>query len=224
MLGKNGSGKSTLLRTLSNVQPKLKGTVYLHEKELSSYSEKELASELSLVLTDRLPESQLTVFELVALGRQPYTNWLDNLTEQDTQKIQWAIEQTEIQDLTSHFYHELSDGQLQRVLIARALAQDTDFIILDEPTAHLDLHHTLTIFALLKKLVNTTHKTILISTHEINLALQIADEFIVLNNNSCSNGSPHKLIDHKIFNSLFSSELISFDTNLNQFVINKNKI
>ena len=156
VLGKNGIGKSTLLRTISKVQKPLEGNIFINQKNIEKLTNKELSTALSLVLTESLPESQITVFELVALGRQPYTNWIDTLSKTDLEKINWAIEQTEIEHLKEKFFYELSDGQLQRVLIARALAQDTDLIILDEPTAHLDLHHTIKIFSLLKKLVAET--------------------------------------------------------------------
>ncbi|WP_369049448.1 ABC transporter ATP-binding protein [Tenacibaculum sp. UWU-22] len=221
LLGKNGIGKSTLLRTLAKVQKPLKGSVKLNQKELTSYTHKELATVLSIVLTERLPESQLTVFELVALGRQPYTNWIDKLTELDLQKIQWAIEQTEIEHLKNKRFYELSDGQLQRVLIARALAQDAEIIILDEPTAHLDIHHTFKVFSLLKKLVKNTGKTIIISTHEINLAIQLADELILLSENEIYSGTIEKLVDQKAFEKLFAKDLISFNKTLKQFVIKK---
>ena len=174
-----------------------------------------------MVLTERLPESQLTVFELVALGRQPYTNWIDKLSETDLEKTNWAIEETEIQHLKNKRFYELSDGQLQRVLIARALAQDTEIIILDEPTAHLDMHHTIKIFSLLQKLVADTQKTIIISTHEVNLAIQLADEIMLLSKNSFHFGTPNDLIENNAFDTLFSKEIVNFNKTLQQFVINK---
>lgn len=222
VLGKNGIGKSTFLRTLSKVQKPIKGSVFLNDKNLTNYSEKELSTQLSLVFTERLPESQLTVFELIALGRQPYTNWIDTLSETDISKINWAIEQTEITHLKNNRFYELSDGQLQRVLIARALAQDTDIIILDEPTAHLDMHHTVKIFSLLKKLVSETSKTILISSHELNLAIRLSDEIIVFTNNKCYSGTSSELNKEHVFENLFPKELINFNKSLQQFVINKN--
>jgi iron complex transport system ATP-binding protein len=147
-LGKNGIGKSTLLRTIAKVQKPLSGSVFINNRNSESYKHQELATYLSMVLTERLPESQLTVFELVAFGRQPYTNWIDKLSAIDIEKITWAINETEINHLKDKRFYELSDGQLQRVLIARALAQDTEIIILDEPTAHLDLHHTIKLYYL----------------------------------------------------------------------------
>jgi iron complex transport system ATP-binding protein len=219
LLGKNGIGKSTLLRTLSNVQKPLKGSVFIDQKDIKQYSNQQLASFISLVLTERLPESQLTVFELVALGRQPHTNWVDNLTAFDIEKIETAMLLTEVLHLSEQRYYELSDGQLQRVLIARALAQDTPLIILDEPTAHLDLHHTLQIFKVLKKLVAETSKTILISTHEVNLAIKFSDEIALMTENSFHKDTPEQLIENNLFDALFSDEMIRFDKNLQQFVM-----
>lgn len=222
LLGKNGVGKSTLLRTLSNVQQPLEGEVFMHQKRISEYSNQELATLLGLVLTERLPISQLTVFELIALGRQPYTNWIDQLTNEDLKKVNEAMLLTETESLKNNRFHELSDGQLQRVLIARALAQDTAIIILDEPTAHLDIHHTFKVFSLLKNLVKTTGKTILISTHEVNLAIQLADEFILLTNDKMYNGIADDLINKDVFSSLFPKDLIRFNKEIKQFVINNN--
>ncbi|KGL63791.1 ABC transporter, ATP-binding protein [Polaribacter sp. Hel1_85] len=221
-MGKNGIGKSTLLRTLSKVQKPILGDVFIHQKKLQELTEKELSTQLSLVLTERLPESQLTVYELIALGRQPYTNWIDKLSEKDIEKVETAIHQTEIAHLKNRRFYELSDGQLQRVLIARALAQDTEIIILDEPTAHLDMHHTIKIFSLLKKLVAETQKTVVISSHEVNLSIQLADEIILITENTLHSGTPKKLIEENAFDTLFPKELVIFNKELQQFVISKN--
>ena len=221
LLGKNGIGKSTLLRTLSGVQESLAGSISLNNKDISQFSNAELATTLSVVLTERLPESQLTVYELIALGRQPYTNWIDTLSSVDVDKINWAITMTEVGHLKDRSFYELSDGQLQRVLIARALAQDTDLIILDEPTAHLDIHHTIKIFTLLQKLVETTNKTIIISTHEVNLAIQFANSFVLLDDDTCNQGNLEELISKNTFDNLFKSNLIKFNRTLEQFVIQK---
>lgn len=222
LLGKNGIGKSTLLRTLSKVQNPLNGEIKINEKNIENFTNKELAKNLSLVLTERLPESQLTVYELIALGRQPYTNWLDKISKSDQVKIEWAIEQTTITHLINKKVHELSDGQLQRVLIARALAQDTEVIILDEPTAHLDMHHTYKIFQLLKKLVETTSKTIIVSTHQINLAIEIVDELIIMKPNELVHNSTQKIIKSDVLDDLFPKEILNFNKRLQQFTIRKN--
>lgn len=219
VLGKNGIGKSTLLRTLSKVQKAIFGSIFYQQKNLKEITEKELSTKLSLVLTERLPESQLTVYELVALGRQPYTNWIDKLSKKDIEKIDFAIHQTEINHLKNKRFYELSDGQLQRVLIARALAQDTEIIILDEPTAHLDLHHTIKIFSLLKKLVSETQKTIIISSHQVNLSIQLADEILLLKENNYHLGTPKELTKTNAFENLFSKDLVYFNNDLQQFII-----
>jgi iron complex transport system ATP-binding protein len=221
ILGKNGIGKSTLLRTLTGVQDAISGEVFIQGKNIQSFNLKELSSLLSLVLTERLPESQLTVYELVALGRQPYTNWIGKLGEKDVEKINWALEQTETMSLANRHFNELSDGQLQRVLIARALAQDTQIILLDEPTAHLDMHHTIKIFKLLKKLSKETNKTIIITTHEINLAINSADQLILLTDKEVIAGNKKILIERNSFDHLFSSEIVKFNSNLEQFIVTK---
>ncbi len=152
LIGENGIGKSTLLRTLSGLKKPLSGSVNLNGRNLSNFSQVDLAQNLSLVLTEKLPPSNLTVFELIALGRQPYTNWIGKLTEADLEKINQAIALTQIEHLAQKKYYEISDGQFQNVLVARALAQDTPLIILDEPSTHLDLLHKVALFKLLKKL------------------------------------------------------------------------
>lgn len=220
-MGKNGIGKSTLLRTIAKVQKPLSGSVFINNRNSESYKHQELATCLSMVLTERLPESQLTVFELVAFGRQPYTNWIDKLSAIDLEKITWAIDETEINHLKDKRFYELSDGQLQRVLIARAMAQDTEIIILDEPTAHLDLHHTIKIFSLLKSLVEKTSKTIIISSHEVNLSIKFADEIILFTDVDIFTGTPSELIEKNAFDNLFPKEIVNFNRNLQQFIINK---
>lgn len=221
LLGKNGIGKSTLLRTLTNVQPPLNGVVKIADKLLHKIDSLELSKLLSLVLTERLPDSNLTVFELVALGRQPYTNWVGKLTANDLLLVNKALDQTNTRHLASKNYYKLSDGQLQKVLIARALAQDTSLIVLDEPTAHLDLHHTIETFTLLKELAQKFNKTILVSTHEINLALQLADTLWLMTPGGFISGNTQSLLDKQKIPELFDSELIAFDPVLKQFTITK---
>jgi iron complex transport system ATP-binding protein len=223
LLGENGIGKSTLLRTLTKVQPALNGSIFIDNNNLNNLSNLDLSKKLSLVLTEKIPESSLTVFELVALGRQPYTNWIGQLSTKDLDIIQLALKQTNTHHLINAKYYELSDGQLQKVLIARALAQNTAIIILDEPTTHLDIHHTIETFTLLKELATKFGKTIIISTHEINLALQLADELWLMTPQGLTTGKTDKLIETNKLDSLFDSELIHFDKSLKQFTISKSK-
>ena len=220
LVGANGIGKSTLLRTLTRIQKPLTGTITLNEKNIFSYDSIELAQNLSLVLTEKLPPSNLSVFELIALGRQPYTNWLGTLSEIDLEKINAAIALTHTEHLVDKKIHEISDGQLQIVLIARALSQDTALIILDEPTTHLDLHHKVSVFKLLKKLTEETNKSVLFSTHDIDLAIQLSDEMIVMTEESIAQDQPCNLITKGVFNSLFKDSSITFDSEKGKFVIN----
>lgn len=199
------------MRTLSRVQPALHGKIILSDIELQSYKSIELASQLSIVLTEQIASKNLTVQELVALGRQPYTNWVGKMAEEDIEQIRKAIEVTHISDLVTKRCFELSDGQLQKVLIARAIAQDTPFIMLDEPTTHLDVYHKAYILKLLKRLAFETRKTILFSTHEIDFAIQLCDKMIVMNKDGFEFGRPKELVQCRAFSSLFPEDLILFD-------------
>ena len=218
LIGANGIGKSTLLRTLTGIQKPLSGHVYLNNKLIENYTANELAQNLSMVLTEKLPESNLSVHELVSLGRQPYTNWIGKLSGLDIEKITEAIRLTEIESYASKKHYEISDGQLQKTLVARALAQDTPLIILDEPTTHLDLLHKVSLFKLLKKLTQETGKCILFSTHDIDLAIQLSDEMIVMTNENIIHEQPCNLIEKGIFNSLFKDESIIFDDTKGKFI------
>lgn len=218
LIGANGVGKSTLLRTITGIQKPIGGDVYLNQKNIVSFKLQELAQNLSVVLTEKLPPSNLTVYELIALGRQPYTNWVGKLTPTDLVKISEAITLTEIQEIIHKKHFEISDGQLQKVLVARALAQDTPLIILDEPTTHLDLHHKVTLFKLLKKLAKETNKCIVFSTHDIDLAIQLSDQMVVMTPTGIVQDQPCNLIEKGTFNTLFQDEDIIFDPTKGKFI------
>jgi iron complex transport system ATP-binding protein len=220
LIGANGIGKSTLLRTLIGIQKPLSGTVLLYEKNIHELDSLTLARNLSVVLTEKLPSSNLTVWELIALGRQPYTNWIGTLTDNDIEKINQAIELTQIGHLIQKRHYEISDGQLQIVLLARALAQDTPLIILDEPTTHLDLLHKVVLFKLLKKLTQETGKCILFSNHDIDMAIQLSDEMIIMTPENTVQDQPCNLILKGSFNTLFQDESIVFDSEKGKFIIN----
>ena len=220
LIGANGIGKSTLLRTITGIQKPISGTVVLNGKNIHELDALTLAQNLSVVLTEKLPPSNLTVWELIALGRQPYTNWIGKLTDNDIEKINEAIQLTQIGHLTSKKHYEISDGQLQIVLIARALAQDTPLIILDEPTTHLDLLHKVTLLKLLKKLTQETGKSILFSTHDIDMAIQLSDEMIIMTPENVVQDQPCNLILKGSFNTLFQDEHIVFDSEKGKFTIN----
>jgi len=212
-------GKSTLLRSLSGVQEILNGEVFINGSPIKKLTSQQLAEQISVVLTEQPISKNLSVFELIALGRQPYTNWIGTLSSNDISQIKQAIKLVDIESIQHKKCYELSDGQLQKVLIARALAQDTPLVILDEPTTHLDIYHQAYVLKLLKSLSFQTKKSILFSTHEINLALQLCDRIILMEKNKVSIGSPSELIENDVFSNLFPSDLIVFDKLSNSFKI-----
>lgn len=219
LVGANGIGKSTLLRTITGMQSALQGEIYLFEKKLKSYSAFQLAAHISVVLTEPPASKNLTVREMISLGRQPHTNWMGSLTEKDKTAINFALSVTETEELAQRKCYELSDGQMQRVAIARAIAQDTPIIILDEPTTHLDLYHRAYVLKLLKNLSEETGKTILFSTHEIDLAIQLTNRMIVMTRKETFFDTPCQLIENQNFETLFPSETIGFDPETGRFMI-----
>jgi len=219
LVGANGIGKSTLLRTLSGMQPTLQGEIYLENQNISEYHPVALAQKLSIVLTEAPASRNLSVQEFVSLGRQPYTNWMGSLTENDHHIIKRALELTKTMEITSRRCYELSDGQMQRVAIARALAQDTPLILLDEPTTHLDIYHRAAVLKLLKELSSSAEKTILFSTHEIDLAIQLSDAMLVLGKDRYYFNDPCSLIEDQCFGDLFPKDVVEFDGKTGRFTI-----
>lgn len=211
LIGVNGSGKSTLLKSITQINSALKGDIILNQKPIEKYSLKEKSEQMGLVLTNPTINKDLTVYEIVALGRQPYTNWLGLLTKKDNRIIMKAIEQVGLIDKVKKKCAKLSDGQLQKVMLARALAQQTELIVLDEPTTHLDMYHKIYILKLLKMICQKNNKAMLFATHEINLALQLCDKIIVLNDKKAYFGTTEELAKNQVFKKLFPNDLINFD-------------
>lgn len=201
-MGPNGIGKSTLIRTLAGLQKPLSGKIQYGGKQVEDPND--LPQRLAVVLTDRITAVNMTAFELVAFGRYPYLGWDVKLTGRDQQMIAETLLEFRISHLRNKRIHELSDGQLQMVMIARAVVQDTPSILLDEPTAHLDLNNRLEIMNLLRKLAHQSNKSILVSTHELDLALQTSDlVWLAGSDKRIVTGIPEDLVLNGAFDSIF---------------------
>ena len=194
LMGQNGVGKTTFIKTLSGLHKGISGSVYHQDRLIDEISKSSLARQISVVLTEKPFAAHLSVIELIALGRHPYSNWLGRLSTSDKQAIDLAISQTNIDYLARKKLYQLSDGQFQKVMIARALAQETDLIILDEPTAHLDLSNKIEIMLLLKSIAGNG-KGVLIATHDLQVSLQLSDRLWLFNfNRPILEGCPEDLI------------------------------
>jgi iron complex transport system ATP-binding protein len=220
LLGPNGAGKSTLVRTLAGVQLSLGGSIQIGGESLKKLRPADLARKVSMVLTERVEAGNLSVRALVGLGRYPYTGWFGRLSEEDEAKVQEALEMTDTWGLADRSLHTLSDGERQKVMLARALAQDTPVIILDEPTAHLDLPNRVELFALLRRLTRDTRKAILLSTHELDLALQAVDQLLLLSpGGKVHAGVPEDLVLNGAFEATFHKPGCHFDRSNGTFRI-----
>lgn len=223
LLGPNGAGKSTLLRTVAGLQRSLNGIVELDGENVFKLRPDQIAKKISLVLTDSVRSANLDVYSLVSLGRYPYSGWLGTLSTEDKKIIQWAIESTHVEKFLNRKVSQLSDGECQKVMLARALAQNTPLIILDEPTAHLDLPSRIELMRLLHQLARKTNKGILISTHELDLALQVADKIWLLKKDgNLEAGSPEELVLNGTFESAFDKAGVMFDKSTGTFNIHQN--
>ncbi len=222
LLGPNGAGKSTLMRTLAGLQPALSGSVMLAGKELAHYSPNALARQLSIVLTERIDVGLLSAYALVALGRYPYTDWRGTLSAEDEAIIQTAFESVGAVALADRPVSELSDGERQKVLIARALAQEPQLMLLDEPTAYLDLPRRVEIMQILRRLAHDSDRAILLSTHDLDLALRSADVLWLLSNGELHVGAPEDLVLSGAFAAAFASEGVMFDAETGSFRVQQN--
>jgi iron complex transport system ATP-binding protein len=220
LLGTNGVGKSTLLRTLAGLQKPIVGSISLDNQVITNYQASHLAHKLSLVLTDRIEIGNFSARNLIALGRYPYTGWLGNLTEEDEKIIDWAMQVTETEAFAERNLYELSDGERQKIMIARALAQTTPLIFLDEPTAHLDVPNRVMIFQLLHKLAQETDKTILLATHELDLALQISDRvWLMSGKEAVYEDIPENLVLKGVLGQVFQQESLHFEASTGTFQV-----
>ena len=212
LLGPNGAGKSTLMRTLARLQPPLSGRIWLDDRPLDELRPGQLARRLSVVLTDRVDVGAMSGYALASLGRHPYTGWTGTLTEQDQRTVQWALQAVRAQDLAARPIAEMSDGERQKILIARALAQEPRVMLLDEPTAFLDLPRRVEVMDLLRRLAHENQQAILLSTHDLDLALRNADRLWLLSaEGELIDGAPEDLILNGAFERVFAAEGVTFD-------------
>lgn len=218
LLGPNGCGKSTLLRTLSGMQRALAGDLQLQGEVIDSIPPRQLAKRISVVLTEPATTGMMDVHSLVAIGRHPYSGWLGGLTETDRQCIQKALEISGATTLVGRQVSELSDGERQKVLVARALAQEAKVMLLDEPTAYLDLPRRVELMGLLRELARQQEMAILLSTHDLELALSYADSIWLLGaDGALHQGTPQRLIDEGCFPKAFGETKINWEQLLSAY-------
>lgn len=209
LLGTNGCGKSTLLRTIAGLLQPVCGDIFVDELNVNNISSQERARLLALVLTERNALENTHVEDIVSMGRYPYTNILGGLHQEDLLRVEQAMTQTELIPLRNRYFNSLSDGEKQRVLLAKALAQQTPLILLDEPTAHLDLPGRIKTFSLLQRMAHSQQKTILLSTHDLSLALQTADTLWLMKPmQGVISGTPQSLLQTSVFTDLFGEDIL----------------
>ena len=196
LLGPNGVGKSTLLRTLSTFLPPLNGEIVLQGRPLSTLSPTELSRLIGVVLTERPDVQNMTVHDMVSMGRSPYTGFWGRLRQEDEQFVCEAMQLTGITSLEHRMFNTLSDGERQKVMIAKVLAQQTPVILLDEPTAFLDFPSKVDMMRLLRRLAHDMQKIIFLSTHDVEMALQLSDRLWIMHPGEVVIGSPAELSEN----------------------------
>jgi iron complex transport system ATP-binding protein len=221
VVGQNGIGKSTLLRTITGLQDTMGGTVYLQGKALVEYTRHNLAQFIGYISTEPVRVSNMKVFDLVSLGRYPYTNWIGKFSSTDNEIVADAIEKVGMQHLTGRYINELSDGERQRAMIARVLAQDTDIMVMDEPTAFLDIKSKYEIVHLLHDLSKNKGKTIIFSTHDLPTAISESDKIWLTLKDSFIEGAPEDLIINNAFNRVFDDSVVKFNDSDGSFTFRR---
>lgn len=211
LLGRNGTGKSTLLRTIARLIDAQQGEIAINGTPLADMSQAELARLVAFVTTERIDVEALTAYDLVAIGRSPYTGWMGRLTDADRAAIERAMDIAGVRHMAERRVSTMSDGECQRVMIARALAQDTPIILLDEPTAFLDLPNRYELCTLLSRLAHEEERCVIFSTHELDIALSLADSIALVDSPRLVHLPTAEMITSGNIERLFDSEYVSFD-------------
>lgn len=222
LLGPNGAGKSTLIRTLAGLDPALSGKIKIDGSDLETLSPNERARKLSVVLTDAVPAGLFTVYGIVSLGRHPHTRWTGELGEEDRARINWAMESVGVDSLAQRPFDELSDGERQKVMIARALAQEASILVLDEPTAFVDLPRRVELMRILQELAHKENMAILLSSHDLEISLRSADRLWLMNDRGAiAAGLPEDLAIRGAFAEVFESDGIGWDSEQGGFQLKR---
>ena len=212
LIGPNGSGKSTILKSITRQLQIIGGKVYFDNQNLTSFSYRDLSTKMAVVLTERMKPELMTCHDIVATGRYPYTGRLGILTREDEEKVEEAMAAVQAENLGNRDFNNISDGQRQRVLLARAICQEPDIIILDEPTSFLDIKHKLDLLSILRDMAKKKHITVIMSLHEIDLAQKIADKIICVKGDTISHfGKPEDIFEENMIRNLYDINNGFFD-------------
>lgn len=224
LIGPNGSGKSTILKSITRQLQLISGTVFLAGKNLSKLAYKELSTQMAVVLTERMKPELMTCHDVVATGRYPYTGRLGILSKEDEEKVEECLELVHASDLGTRDFNAISDGQRQRVLLARAICQEPDIIILDEPTSFLDIRHKLELLSILRGMAKEKGITVIMSLHEIDLAQKISDKIICVKGEEISHyGEPDTIFKTSIIKELYEIDNGFFDPRFGSIELPKPK-
>ena len=219
LIGANGVGKSTLMRTLAGFQPALRGEVRIDGKPISGYTSKELSERVGVVLTEKNLPADLTIEEVVGLGRTPYTNFWGTLTLADRTIVDEAISLVGLDSLRKRTIHQVSDGERQKAMIAKALAQQTPVIFLDEPTAFLDYPSKISMMQLLRRLAHEQDKLVLLSTHDLEIAFQTADHLWLLQHSGLYTGTLSELSERGVISAFLESDELHYDVGTQRIIL-----
>lgn len=212
LIGPNGSGKSTILKSITKQLSLISGTVYLDRKSMKEMNEREISKRMSVVLTERIRGELLTCEDVVSTGRYPYTGRLGILSAHDKEKVREAMEMVHVLELADRDFSTISDGQKQRILLARAICQEPEIIVLDEPTSFLDIRHKMEFLKIIRSMAKELHKTVVMSLHEIELAYKISDKILCVRGDHIEHfGTPEEIFKKKLIKELFELDEETFD-------------